>query len=122
MSSVTATPVLRRSYCAAEECQKFATCPEALRPEVRLLAEVARQEIRLYAAPHAMTCYAPVYVVRPLAFPITQPKSRKAAAALYGSDFDPSRCIKAISGLSGFWQCGHPNGKGTHGLYCGRHA
>jgi hypothetical protein len=120
--SGSATPLLRRCYCDAEECRKFSTCPVALRPEVRLFAEVVREEVRLYSAPHAMKCYEPAHVVRPLALPIAQPKSRKAAAALYGSDFDPSRCIRAIVGLMSHWQCGHKNGKGTKGLYCGRHA
>lgn len=120
---MSTTPlILKRSYCGAEECLKFATCPEALRPEVRLLAEVARQQIQLFAAPHAMTCYQPPRVVTRLDSFTKQPRTKKAAAALYGSDFDPSRCIKAISGLSCFWQCGHPNGKGSKGLYCGRHA
>ena len=53
---------------------------------------------------------------------IRQPKTAKAGAALYGSAFDRDRCLRAITTAIGFWQCGHPNGKGTRGLYCGRHA
>lgn len=116
------TPLLKRSYCGAQECLQFAFCSDALRPEVRLLSEVARQEVQLFAAPHAMTCYQPPRVATRLDSFTKQPRTKKAAASLYGADFDPSRCIKAISGLSGFWQCGHPNGKGSKGLYCGRHA
>jgi hypothetical protein len=53
---------------------------------------------------------------------IRQPKTAKAGQALYGSSYDRQRCLRAITTAIGFWQCGHPNGKGTRGLYCGRHA
>ena len=119
---IASAPVLRRSYCGAEECLQFAFCSDALRPEVRLLAEIARQEIQLFAAPHAMKCYQPPGVVPLLDCSTKQPRTKRAASALYESDFDPSRCIRSISGRSGFWQCGHPNGRGAKGLYCGRHA
>jgi len=121
--SALSSQVLRRAYCGAEECLKFATCQDAIRPEVRLLAEVVREEVRLFAAPHAMTCYqAPRLDAPPVDSFSKQPRTKKAAAALYGSEFDPSHCIKAISGLSSFWQCGHQNGKGSNGLFCGRHS
>jgi hypothetical protein len=53
---------------------------------------------------------------------LSQPKTRTAAMALYGIYYNRQRCIRAVSDAVGFWQCGHPNGKGKHGLYCGRHA
>lgn len=53
---------------------------------------------------------------------LSQPKTKQAARSLYGIHYDHQRCIRAVSDAVGFWQCGHPNGKGKQGLYCGRHA
>jgi hypothetical protein len=115
-------PLLKRAYCGAEECLRFATCPDALSPSVRLLAEVANEEVRLYSAPERMKCYElelPAKFQRP-----AQPRSRRAARALYGKEFKESQCIHLCtsSGTTAWWQCGRPNGHGIYALWCPQHA
>jgi hypothetical protein len=53
---------------------------------------------------------------------LRQPKTKRSASNLYGKEFDPKRCIYAVSDPTGFWQCGHVAGKGPKELFCGRHA
>lgn len=122
MIAAPVSPILRRAYCGAEECLRFATCPEALRPEVKLLAEIAREEVRLYSAPERMRCYE---FELPAKFQLPPaPRSRRAAQALYGKDFRPEHCIHLCtqSGSHAWWQCGRPNGHGVYGLWCPQHA
>jgi hypothetical protein len=120
--SAVSFPLLKRSYCGAQECLKFATCPEALSPSVRLLAEVANQEVRLYSAPERMKCYEfelPAKFQAP-----RQPRSRHAAQVLYGDSFQKAQCIHCCTaiGTTAYWQCGRPNGHGIYGLWCPQHA
>lgn len=123
MSTATPSKVLRRAYCGAEECLKFATCREALRPEVKLLAEVAGEEVRLYSAPERMKCYEFELPAKFQGVP-SQPRSRRAAESLYGASFDRCRCIHlcTAAGTTAWWQCGRPNGHGVYGLWCPQHA
>jgi hypothetical protein len=105
-------------FCTASECLRFTSCPEALTPGREYYATHQGYELECYPKPTALGCYrAPE--PPPLLF--KQPKTRRAAEAIYGNDFDPARCIRAIEGQGTFWQCGHPAGKGGRGLYCGRH-
>ena len=114
--------VLKRVYCNAEECLHFAVCPDSIRPEVRLFAEVAREKIRFFSSPERMKCYE---LELPAKFQLPpQPRSRRSAQVLYGKGFNNSLCINlcTASDTTAWWQCGRPNGHGMHGLWCPQHA
>jgi hypothetical protein len=53
-----------------------------------------------------------------------QANTRRGLKALFGAAYDPKRCGYNCTheGVKGSWQCGHPNGKGSNGLFCGRHS
>lgn len=55
---------------------------------------------------------------------IKQAKTKRGLKLLFGPAYDPTRCGRNCTdeGVSATWQCGQPNGKGLHGLYCWRHA
>jgi hypothetical protein len=117
--------ILKRSYCSGENCAKAATCHEVARPETRLLASVVNAEILFYLNHKAFTCFQSLDLFsngNEKIFPSRQPRTTPEANRIYRGDYDPLRCIRAIEGLGVYWQCGHRNGKGTKGLFCGRHA
>ncbi len=118
--------ILKRAYCPGTNCAKAVTCHEVARPETRLLASVVKESVALYSNHAAFTCFKPeikqMESDEEISFP-RQPRTAAEARRAYGRDYDPDRCLRAIDGGLGIlWQCGHPKGKGSKGLFCGRHA
>lgn len=116
-----------RTFCPATECQKFSSCPSALTESVQTGAELAGLPIARFTNPSALKCYEPAagIVSEPVkTAPKKQFKTERAAKAFFGNLYDKERCIKVIQeqGTKIPWQCGHPRGKGTKGLWCARHA
>lgn len=111
-----------KTFCRATECANWSNCRDAYTEGVEFLATESHLPVLFYSNPRALKCYRPAIDSDESVVIIGQPKTRKAAAALYGADFDPTRCIRAVEGQGTFWQCGHKAGKGSRGLYCGRHS
>lgn len=109
-----------KTFCTATECRKFVTCADALTEFVKYSAEQAGLPVATFGNPGKLTCYRPhVQDSNPVA---RSPKTKVAAKKLYGTGFVPENCIHIVVENSNYWQCGHRNGKGNRGLYCGKHA